>query len=189
MEKKQTFKVLTLISSIYQKKFEFGENKDDDKLTVNAWHRYLSSYNYEIVQSVVDKLILNKPTWPPTAGEVVQEIEKLKAGDKLLPGEAWDKVLRAIRVHGALYGTEKAMNSLDKRTKLAVRGVGGLTAIAKADDKELSYMKNDFKKEYAAITDKEINENYLPVGLKKKFKQLRNSYSNLIEGGQNGEKN
>jgi len=186
MEKKQTFKILTLISSIYQKKFEFGDNKEDDKLTVNAWHRYLSSYQYEIVQSVVDKIIINKPEWPPTVGEIVREIEDLKAGDKLLPGAAWDKVLKVIRVHGALYGTEKAMNSLDKRTKLAVRGVGGLTAIAKANDKEMSYMKNDFKKEYEAISNKEVKQNYLPVGLKKKFKQLQDNLQ-LLEGAENAD--
>jgi len=186
MEKKQTFKVLTLISSIYQKKFEFGENKDDDKMTVNAWHRYLSSYQYEIVQSVVDKIILNKPEWPPTVGEVVREIEDLKAGDKLLPGAAWDKVLKAIRLYGALYGIQKAMNSLDQRTKLAVRGVGGLTAIAKANDNELNFLKNDFKKEYKAITDKEVKENYLPVGLKKKFKQLQDNLD-LLEGAENAD--
>ncbi|MEJ6952073.1 replicative helicase loader/inhibitor [Natronospora cellulosivora (SeqCode)] len=52
--------------------------KATSKVMINTWQIFLGEYEEEVVFVAVKKLIINKPTWPPSVGEVVQEIEKMR---------------------------------------------------------------------------------------------------------------
>jgi len=189
MTEKEVLKLLTWIGNVYQKKFDFPKNDNkDNKMMIKTWARYLKEYDYKTAQVALDKLIINKPKWPPTVGELVQEIEKISRPERLTAGEAWANVLHAVRRHGVLYGTKKAMNSLDPLTRKAVECVGGIRIIGMSDEND-TYMMNRFIKVYNNLEEKEADREYLPGNVRKEVEMLAEKFRGnnpQIEGESDG---
>jgi hypothetical protein len=92
MEKSEIIKILSYLNNCYSNRFKFPKPNDEDgtKLMVEVWHDLLKYYQYQLVVAAVKKLIINRPHWPPTPGEIVKEVEMLKLPDeaKITAGEA-----------------------------------------------------------------------------------------------------
>lgn len=193
MTEKELAKILKFIAGAYPKKFEFPkQTKEASASLIEIWKTFLGGYDIRLAFPALKKLIVNEPDWPPTVGQVVRAIEELKTPeqDKLTAGEAWKAVLKAIRIHGCAYGTEKAMNSLPVKVREAVRCVGGLYVIGMSDETE-TYMMNQFIKAYNEISDKYDRQERLPRAVREETKRIAEKFKDVrpaIEGQIGGKK-
>ncbi|MFP4662689.1 MAG: replicative helicase loader/inhibitor [Halanaerobiales bacterium] len=189
MKKTELTKLFKYLHSYYQKKFEIPTETADLDLMINTWHDFLKDYQYREVEIVVRKLITFKK-WPPVPGEIAQEIEKIKAPEsaRMTPGEAWEKVIRAIQIHGVLYGTENAqkyLNNINPRIMRAVNNVGGLMTIGRSEENN-SYLADRFCREYKEISAETNEYERLPQSIRQDTQKLADYYRNpQIEGGKN----
>mgnify|MGYP006291168635 CR=1 FL=1 len=197
MKKQEMTKLLKFLNSYYQQKFDYPkENKQDTKMMIETWYMFLGEFNYELVRASAKKMVVNKE-WPPTPGELVQEVQKMQMDeqDKLTAGEAWKEVLDAISRYGSTYGAKKTMDSLPDRVAKAVECCGGIRAIgmSSADD---SYMMNQFKTVYNQLTVREHEKEMLPGNVREDVEKITEKFKdnpglkgetqgqNLIEGGE-----
>ena len=102
MKKQEMVKLLKFLNSYYQKKFEYPkETKEDTKMLIETWYMFLGDYDYNLIRTAIKKMVVEKE-WPPTPGELVKQIEKLKMSkeEKLSGSEAWSRLQEAINKYG-----------------------------------------------------------------------------------------
>ena len=170
MKKSECIKILSYLNTCYNNRFKFPKADDEDgtDLIIEVWYDLLQYYDYRLVVAAVKKLIINKPQWPPTPGEVVREAEKLKLPGKakITAGKAWYLALEAVRKHG-YYNAKDGMESLPPAVREAVQNFGGFAALCHSQD--TSYVKNQFMKIYQDVISKNQETAYLPKPFKEKL--------------------
>lgn len=170
MKKSEVIKILSYLNNCYSNRFKFPKENDDqaDEMMIKVWHDLLKHYQYQLVVAAVKKLIINQPKWPPTPGEIVQEVEMLKLPDeaKITAGEAWFLAIEAVRKHG-YYNSKEGMDSLPDSVREAVRNFGGFAALCHSEDN--NYVKDRFIKIYQEIDLRNKETLYLPEPFKKKL--------------------
>ena len=172
MEKSECIKILSYLNNCYNNRFKFPKPNDKDgtrtKLMVEVWFDLLQYYEYQLVAAALKKLIINRPQWPPTPGEIVKEAEKLKLPDqaRITGGEAWYLALEAVRKYG-YYNPKEGMESLPPAVREAVRNFGGFAALCHSQDN--NFVKNQFIKIFEEVELKRKDTAYLPKPFKKKL--------------------
>ena len=187
MTKTEVVRLLKFLNSYYQSKFQYPkDSKADNKLLQETWFMFLKEYDYRLIRVIVKKLVINSE-WPPTPGEIIKEVEHLKASkeDKLSPGEAWELVLDIIGKYGTGDFIGQARDALPSKVLVTVGHVGGLNAIGKSDVGD-TYLMNKFMKIYENIQAEEKTNKYLPGSVREEVEKLTDHYSNnkpaLLEG-------
>ncbi|MFW6280954.1 MAG: replicative helicase loader/inhibitor [Halanaerobium sp.] len=170
MQKSECIKLLSYLNNCYNNRFVFPKPNDKPAtdLMVEVWFDLLKYYQYQLVVAALKKLIINKPEWPPTPGEIVREAEKLMLPEaaKISAGEAWHLALEAVHKYG-YYNSKKGMESLPPAVREAVRNFGGFAALCHSQD--TSFVKNQFIKLYQEVELKRKDTAYLPKPFKKKL--------------------
>jgi len=175
MKKTELIKLLKFLNSYYQQKFEYPKSdKTENIMLQETWMMFLGEYDYNLVKTAVKKIVVNKE-WPPTPGEIVKEIEQLKMSDedKLIAGEAWERVIEAIRRHGYLYNPQKVREALPNKALRAAEVVGLNLISHKGGD---SYIMNTYLKVYNNLEDKNRKYEMLPKSMRKEVKQLSDKF-------------
>ena len=174
MSKKEILKLLKYLDSYYEKNFELPTEEDDLDIKVNTYYDFLGEYSFETVMVATKKLISRKK-WPPTPGEIMKQIEELKISDedKLIAGEAWERVIEAIRRHGYLYNPQKVREALPNKALRAAEVVGLNLISHKGGD---SYIMNTYLKVYNNLEDKNRKYEMLPKSMRKEVKQLSDKF-------------
>lgn len=188
MTKSNLIKILTFISNSYPSKFEFPlDNREETKFFTETWYSFLKDYDYQLVRIAVKKLIINNSTWPPTVGEIVNEIESLitPIGEKLSGGEAWQITLDAVRKYG-YYQAGLAMSTLPELVQKTIHCYGGFAAVCHSEIHN-SFVRHNFIKIYQELASKKKDEEMLPPSLKKETKAIVEKFKNnkkadLLEG-------
>jgi hypothetical protein len=181
MSKKEIIKLLTYLNHCYPGKFNFPKkSKRENQMLIEVWYDLLKNYQHQQISSVVKKIVVNNGHWPPSVGEIVKEVEKLKipACDKITAGEAWMLVLNAVRKYG-YYNAGEGMQSLPKKVRETVEHFGGFAAICHSEVNN-NYVRSHFMKLY-----KEVNRNneeymYLPPAVRDEL--LKASSDNKFDG-------
>lgn len=174
MNKKEILKLLKYLDSYYSRKFSLPDDKQDFNLKVNTWHDFLSDYSSGEVMPATKKLISEKE-WPPTPGEIMKQIEKLKMSeeDKISGQEAWGKLINLIRKHGVMYGgSKKILENITEASKEAIRALGGLRIIGMSDENE-TFLMNNFIKAYDSFRDRKQEKEMLPNSIKNDVESIR----------------
>lgn len=172
MEKSECIKILSYLNNCYNNRFKFPKANDKDgtrtKLMVEVWYDLLQYYEYQLIVAALKKLIINRPEWPPTPGEIVKEVERLTMPEqsKITAGEAWHLALKAVHKYG-YYNPKKGMESLPPAVRETVRNFGGFAALCHSQD--TSYVKNQFIKLFQEVELKRKDTAYLPKPFKKKL--------------------
>ena len=182
MKKSEILKLIRYMNSFYGKRFEIPTASASLDMKVNTFYKFLKDYDYKITELATDRLIANKE-WPPTPGEITQEIERLKAPeeDRLTAGEAWELVLKLIRVYGVMYNAKEVEKRLPRKVLKAVNQVGGLRNIGMSDEND-SYYMNHFCRVYDSVSQAIDMDERLPEGIKRDIERLTGNLQ--IEGGQ-----
>ena len=170
MQRSECIKILSYLNTCYNNRFKFPKPNDEEgtDLMIEVWFDLLKYYEYPLVVAALKKLIIVKPQWPPTPGEIVKEIEKLIQPDsaKISAGEAWYLALEAVRKYG-YYNSKQGMESLPPAVREAVRNFGGFAALCHSQD--TSFVKNQFIKLYQEVDLKRKENTLLPKPFKKKL--------------------
>ncbi|MFW5804867.1 MAG: replicative helicase loader/inhibitor [bacterium] len=179
MNKTELLKVLTFISNSYSNKFKFPkDNQEENKILIETWYSFLHDYDYEVVKVAVKKIVVNKPQWPPTVGELVNAIEDLSQPEenKITGGEAWSMALEAVRKYG-YYDMKGGMESLPPLIRKTIECFGGYGALCHSKTND-SYARQNFISIYEELSKKRAVNELLPPSIKKESKQLQKSMSN-----------
>ena len=167
-------KLLKFLNSYYQQKFEYPKpDKEDSKMIEETWYMFLEDYDYSIIRTAAKKIVIEKE-WPPTPGEVVREIEKLKMPDeeKLSGQEAWGKVIGLIRRYGVQYEREKILENITETSKEAIKAVGGLRTIGMSDENE-TYLMSNFVRAYESYQERKQEKQMLPGNIRKDLDKIK----------------
>lgn len=170
MKKEELIKLLKFLNSYYQQKFEYPKSDtEDSKFIQETWYMFLGEYDYSLVRIAVKKLVVKKE-WPPTPGEVVKQIEKLKMSDedKLTGPEAWDQLCTAIHNYGR-YREKKLLESLPDRVVKAAKVTGMELIYMKGGD---SFIQNRFIKTYEQLQERDFERQMLPGSIKKDIERI-----------------
>ena len=176
MTKAETLKLLKYMNSYYGKRFEIPDTTKNLEMLINTWYDFLSEYSLQETIITAKKLMVNQK-WPPTPGEIINEIERLKTPEieQLPAGAAWKMVLKSIEEYSYFYNPEKVKSSLPDKALKAAEAVG-LSLIAR-EGAGNSYLYNHFEKIYNNLCDRE-NSNKLPPSLRRETDRLVEKYTN-----------
>lgn len=177
MTKKEVLKLLKYLDSYYEKNFELPTQEDDLDIKVNTYYDFLGEYPFELLMTATKKLISRKE-WPPTPGEIAEEIENMKKSEdeKFTAGEAWEEVLQAIKEHSYFYNPDKVKNRLPDKAKRAAEVVG-FEVIAREGNGN-TYVFNSFKEAYNNLAEKREKVELLPKSVRREVNQLADQYKN-----------
>jgi hypothetical protein len=189
MKKTEIIKLLKFINSYYQGKFDYPkEDKADTKMINATWYMFLEDYDYNEVTASMKKLVINKPKWPPTPGELIQEINNNRNRDnpnKISGAEAWQKITRAIRVHSWFYNPKKVKESLPEAVKKAGELIS-FSVIANSKEGD-TYLMNRFIKIFEDMKQQVDEKEMLPPGVRNDFEKIKKSEVQQLVESKKGE--
>lgn len=130
MNREQFFKILVVLMSNYPS----WKIDTSNEIVMEFWYESLKDIDYEVAQVGIQKLISTEEFYPNIA-----KIRKACASVTNQPStdstEAWGLVQRAIRHYGYMNGNE-ALASLPSDVAMAVKYMGGWTAICESENVE-----------------------------------------------------
>lgn len=133
--------LLTYIAGAFPGRLKFPSGTTADDAMITAYKRALSKFPSETVMAAADKFISSGSEWPPSAGQLAVEAEKLATQETEITGiEAWEWVLRAFEAYSPFYNYYEFMNFLPERVREVVRLIG----IDTIDRAEPSFMQHRF---------------------------------------------
>lgn len=163
MQKNEVIKLLKYLSDCYPNKFKFPkENKTETQMIIEVWYDFLQYYDYKISAKAAKKLVIIDGKWPPSVGQIVREVKKIKEAeeDRITAGMAWKMVLDAVRKYG-YYKPIKAMNSLPPKVQQAVEHFGGYNVICHSREND-PFVRTQFFRLYNEVNRHKRDLDYLP---------------------------
>ena len=177
MDKKEIMKLLSYMNTYYSDRFKFPrEKKTKTKMVIETWHEFLQDYDYELVKVATKKLMTAKE-WPPTPGEVIQEINKLTAEDNTTWEEAYHKTMQLIKDYGVQYGRGKIKENLTDKEIKAAEMMGGFVYMGhKITDRNRDFAMNRYKEIWEKLTQREEEFEKLPPSQRKDIERLAGKF-------------
>jgi hypothetical protein len=162
------------------------KNATDNQLSMTAqvWAQSFSDTTFEIVLNAVQQHIM-KSTYPPTIAEIrLAVVEMTNPNKPKTAQEAWEDVILAIKRFG-YYQQDKAFETLEERTKRAVRVIGWQSI---CQSESIGIERANFVKFYDSYNE-DAQDNYIfPKALTDRIQQIMSEQKvNLLE--QNNDKN
>ena len=93
-----------------------------DKESMTLWYKQLSDIPYDTALLVIDKWVATND-WSPSIAGIRQLANEITVGEIPDWGEAWEVVMRGVRLYGS-YEPDKAYNLMDDITETATKRVG-----------------------------------------------------------------
>lgn len=139
--------------------------KDDLENLLIAWRMCLADYTYEQASKGLMAYMRNDTKgFPPVAGQIIEQIQKLTEKESLLPSQAWDMVRKAIS--NGTYGAEKEYEKLPPAVQKAIGSAQYLRDCAGDYDFNEGVARGQFEKNYAIILERERYDSKLPAGMR-----------------------
>lgn len=183
-------KILSFLDNYYNAKFEYPKSDDDEtEALTETWFLFLGDYDYQLASTALKKLVIDKPTWPPTPGELVKRIQNIitKNNPVHISGpEAWHMVIESIQKHSWTYNPAKVKESLPEPVLKAAQ-VTGFNIINSGDPE---FIRTQFIKTYEQIQQHEKERLMLPESIRQDVEKLeRPEVQKLAEGMKGNETN
>lgn len=166
ISRKKFAELMAGISSSTNKKFTDAETE--------FWYTSFSDLPAEFVEQAFTCFVLAGDDWPTIA-----KIRKLAGsamhGECLTFGEAFDRMLSAVRHYGR-YDVPTARKSLDDLTWRTVQSLGGWEAVCETPTNQLSTLRAQFRMVYESLRDREERHRALPEAVRPRIenpKQLK----------------
>lgn len=98
------------------------ENILPNEQALQLWFNQLNDIPYDVAEVTLNKWVATNK-WSPSIADIREQATGLTQGEAKEWGEAWQDVLRAIRIYGS-YEELKALDSLDEITRKTVKHLG-----------------------------------------------------------------
>ena len=115
---KEEFATFTMALKTYYPK----ENILPNNQAMELWFEQLQDIPYQVASLGLKKWVATNK-WSPTIADIRGMFSEMAEGETSDWGEAWEKVLYAIRRYG-MYQSDKAMESFDDLTRQVVKRLG-----------------------------------------------------------------
>lgn len=117
MDKKEFAIFASALRTYYPK-----ENLLPNEQAMQLWFNQLNDIPYNVAEVTLNKWVATNK-WSPSIADIREQATGLTQGEAKEWGEAWQDVLRAIRIYGS-YEELKALDSLDEITRKTVKHLG-----------------------------------------------------------------
>ena len=98
------------------------ENILPNAQAMELWFKQLSDIPYNVAEVTLNKWVATNK-WSPSIADIREQATGITQGEAKEWGEAWQDVLRAIRLYGS-YQELEALESLDEITRKVVKHLG-----------------------------------------------------------------
>lgn len=176
MDKKEFATFTAAIKTYYPK-----ENILPNVQAVELWFRQLEDIPYEVAEAALNRWVATNK-WSPSIAEIRETASSITQGDVLGWGEAWEKVMKAIRKYG-YYHVAETLGELDDITRQAVKNIGGVRAICMSEN--ITADRANFRTNYEALAQRKQKQDVLPPSVVAQIAKIQESRV-MIEGGNNG---
>lgn len=168
MKKSETRMVLAVLVVAFPA-FYRGISEADTEAALNLWHQQFLEYPYEVVEKAVQALISTKVEgYPPTIGEVKEQIRRLTTTVTLDENDAWVLVSRACR-NGSYHSIEE-FNKLPPDVQRTVGSPEQLKQWAGMDaDVVESVVASNFKKAFRVQAERAAEISKLPPQIRQQM--------------------
>lgn len=184
MNKQECKKIMAFIATTFPKYYkDFG--KDLFEKQVSVWTDLLGEYDANEVYSGVRAYITAEASaFPPTPGQVVEYMHRLRHLTDTSGAEAWAIVRKAVRHSG--YNAKSAFEALPPLVKRAVGDAESLRAMAMMDiDKMETVAQSNFLRTYEAIKRREAIEERYPQPIRNQIAKLKEEKEQIEQKPQN----
>jgi len=163
MNKSEIYKLMAMVTAEFGNRFVVTTDK------VELWMGILGHANFAECSKAVAQILGSARQFPPTVGEINQQVLQQRAGTTGLDwGAEWQKALRAAA--NSSYNAQGEAAKLSPATLSAIGGIAGLKEIAALPAESLTAIRAQFRQRYEAqairSTEKEF-QNYIEGSAKK----------------------
>lgn len=157
-------KLIFVTKAAYPSVYAKYTNADLENLLI-AWRMCLADYSYDIASKGLMAYMRNDTKgFPPVAGQIIEQIQKLTEKESLLPSQAWDMVRKAIS--NGTYGAEKEYEKLPPAVQKAIGSAQYLQDCAGDYDFNEGVARGQFERNYATVLERQKYESKLPVSMR-----------------------
>ena len=154
-------KLLYTIRIAYPQAYSRATNED---LTAAAqlWARMLEDYTYQQASAgLMAYMASDSRGFPPSPGQVIDQIVKRQQSGQMTGAEAWAMVRRALR--NSSYHAEEEFDRLPPEIQQAIGGASALRDMSRIDSDEVATVcQSHFLRAYSAIMARREEEAKLP---------------------------
>lgn len=157
-------KLIFVTKAAYPSVYNKYDAEDLDNLLI-AWRMCLADYTYDQAsKGLMAYMRTDTKGFPPVAGQIIEQIQKLCQKEELLPSQAWDRVMRGIR--NGTYGAEEEYDKLPSMVQKAIGSPQYLRDCAADSGFNEGVAKGQFEKNYAIVLEREKYNSKLPISMR-----------------------
>jgi len=124
-------------------KAEYGNKVIATEERARVWSVVLSHATYAEGELAVAELLSEARQFPPSVGEINQQILRNRQGEKLDWSELWDRVMAAGQ--NSIYNAEEQAAKLPEAARRAIGGAVGLKEVGLASPSDLAVIRAQFR--------------------------------------------
>lgn len=185
MNNSETAKILSIIFSEYP--HFFSKLKENDiPAKIKLWEKLFADDDYNIVgQALKLYLITDNTGYPPTVGQLKEEVRKLTTVPQMSETEAWNAVMKAAE--DGYYNSYEEFEKLPDTIKNVLGSHKTLTDYALMSTKELdTVVQSNFIKAYRTEIERQATLEKLPkemknMGIYAGYKGIKETSANTIK--------
>ncbi len=124
-----------------------ADKRFQSKGMMESWYEHFGHLTYVEVYDALNRFVeTDTSRFPPTVGQLMQEIRKAYEMDEQSESQAWGEVLMALR--DSTYNAEQYFDRFDATTRAAVGSPSVMRQWAALDMAELSVAEAQFRRTY-----------------------------------------
>lgn len=129
---------------------EYGNKVLCTEERVRVWGVVLSHATYQEAELAIAELLSEARQFPPSVGEINQQILKNRQGDPVDWSTLWDQVLTAGQ--RSAYDAEQQAERLPEAARRAIGGANGLRELAASSPDNIAVIRAQFRQRLEAGT-------------------------------------
>jgi hypothetical protein len=124
-------------------KAEYGNKVIATEERARVWSVVLNHATYAEGELAIAELLSEARQFPPSVGEINQQILNNRQGEKVSWSDLWDQVMRAGQ--NSIYNAEDQASQLPEAAKRAIGGAIGLKELGLASPSDIAIIRAQFR--------------------------------------------
>lgn len=172
MDKTEFAKWAMALKTYYPK-----ENLLPNTQAMELWYNQLKDIPYNVAEASLEKWVATNK-WSPSIADIRESYMSVIVGDMPTWGEAWEKVLTAIRCYGS-YRPAEGMASLDELTARTVTMLGGFIELCRSENIDID--RANFRKIYEELAARKQKDSLISPSLRNVISGIFTKHQEVLE--------
>ena len=175
MTKREVAELMTVLQANYPDSFR-GQSDAVVSAKIALWHDFFKDYPNQVVYAAVKAFIATDTKgFMPNIGQINEQIQRMKPGNDMTPGEAWSIVAKAIR--NSTYGAAEEFAKFPPEIQKAVGCHEQLREWALMDAETVgSVVASNFQKSFRIRQDRDRDMEKLPPDVREFIAQTASQF-------------